>query len=139
MLDFGFARGRYEARPDDSLELVDAAISNAVRCVPPENKPLPPEIATCRQFLTATIASMRSVTTMLALGRIAHDSLIAALGGRRSAAPFGHGAVHTVAGYAVHDSFHCSRYNTNTRRLTEAMFRSVFAAIRQRLDEPGRP
>jgi uracil-DNA glycosylase family 4 len=130
MLDFGFARGTYEERPDDSLTLVDAAIVNAVRCVPPENKPLPLEIATCRQFLSATIAAMTGVKAILALGRVAHESAIVALGARRSSAPFRHGARHTVAGYTFFDSFHCSRYNTNTGRLTEEMFRSVFATIR---------
>jgi uracil-DNA glycosylase family 4 len=134
MLDFGFARGTYEARPDDGLMLVDAAISNGVRCVPPENKPLPIEIATCRQFLTPTIAAMTRVTAILCLGRIAHETTLAALGAKRSAAPFSHGARHAVAGYALFDSFHCSRYNTNTGRLTEDMFRSVFAAIRAFLD-----
>jgi uracil-DNA glycosylase family 4 len=134
MLEFGFARGSYEARPDDDLVLVDAAIANAVRCVPPENKPLPLEIATCRQFLSATIATMPRLKAIVALGRVAHESTIAALGGRRAAAPFAHGARHAVSGYAVFDSFHCSRYNTNTGRLTDDMFRDVFAAIRQYLD-----
>ena len=133
MLAFGFARGSYDERPDDSLMLVDAAIANAVRCVPPENKPLPLEIATCRPFLSATIAAMTGVTAILALGRIAHESAVVALGAKQSAAPFGHGARHAVADYAFFDSFHCSRYNTNTGRLTEEMFRSVFAAIRDHL------
>ncbi len=134
MLAFGFARGTYDARPDDRLELVDAAISNGVRCVPPENKPLPVEINTCRQFLTATMATMTDVKAILCLGRIAHDTALAALGVKRSAAAFGHGARHEVGGFALFDSFHCSRYNTNTGRLTEAMFRSVFAAVRRYLD-----
>jgi uracil-DNA glycosylase len=107
-----------------------------VRCVPPENKPLPIEIATCRQFPTPTIAAMTSVKAILALGRIAHDTALAALGARKSAAPFGHGARHTVAGYAFFDSYHCSRYNTNTGVLTPQMFRAVFAAIRDFLATP---
>jgi uracil-DNA glycosylase family 4 len=134
MIDFGFASGKYEARPDDGLTLVDATIANAVRCVPPENKPLPVEIATCRQFLTATIAAMPRLAAILVLGRIAHDSTVAALGLKRAAAPFGHGAVHDARpGLTFHDSYHCSRYNTNTGVLTEAMFRAVFAGIRERL------
>jgi uracil-DNA glycosylase len=130
MLQFGFARGGYDARPDDDLVLVDAAISNAVRCVPPENKPLPLEIATCRQFLSATIAAMPNLKAILALGRIAHETTVTALGARRATAPFAHGAQHAVSDHALFDSFHCSRYNTNTGRLTEEMFRDVFAGIR---------
>jgi uracil-DNA glycosylase family 4 len=134
MLDFGFASGTYEARPDDGFQLVDAMITNSVRCVPPENKPMPVEITTCRQFLVSTIAAMPRVSAMLALGRIAHDSLLPALGLKRSAAPFAHGAVHAIRpGLVLFDSYHCSRYNTNTGVLTEAMFRDVFAEIRRRL------
>jgi uracil-DNA glycosylase family 4 len=140
MIDFGFASGPYQARPDDGLVLVDAAVTNAVRCVPPENKPTPAEIRTCRQFLTATITAMPRLVAILALGRIAHDSLAAALGVRRSAVPFGHGATHeATAPITLFDSYHCSRYNTNTGRLTEAMFRAVFEQVRRRLDGgPGR-
>jgi len=135
LIAFGFARGEYRADPNDGLTLTDAAIVNAVRCVPPENKPLPVEINTCRRFLSATLSQMPRLTAVVALGRIAHDSAVAALGLKRSAAPFGHGAVHVVrAGLALHDSYHCSRYNTNTGVLTEAMFRDVFAAVRARLD-----
>jgi len=134
MIAFGFATGTYAARPDDGLRLVDAAISNAVRCVPPENKPLPAEIANCRQFLAATIAAMPRLQAIIALARIAHDSVVAALGQRRAALPFAHGAVHqTGSGVGLHDSYHCSRYNTNTGVLTEAMFRDVFATVRARL------
>jgi uracil-DNA glycosylase family 4 len=134
MLDFGFATGTYAARPDDGLTLVDAAIVNAVRCVPPENKPSPAEIATCRQFLTAEIAATPSLAAVLCLGRISHDSTVKALGLARAAAPFSHGAIHEArTGLTLHDSYHCSRYNTNTGVLTEAMFRAVFAGIRERL------
>ena len=130
LLKFGFARGRYEARPDDGLELINAAITNAVRCVPPQNKPTGPEIAQCRPFLEATIAQMPNLTAMLALGRIAHDSVVRTLGLKLKDAPFGHGAVHEVGdGLRLYDSYHCSRYNTNTRVLTPAMFETVFAAI----------
>ena len=135
MGDFGFARGLYAARPDDGLTLDDAAITNAVRCVPPQNKPLPAEIRTCRPFLVATIAAMPRLCAIVALGRIAHESVVAALGHRQKAMPFGHGAVHGLdAGRSLHDSYHCSRYNTNTGVLTEEMFRSVFAEVRRRID-----
>ena len=134
MLDLFRARS-VQARVDDGPALADAAIVNAVRCVPPENEPLPLEIGTCRQFLSATIAEMRHVKAILALGRIAHEFTIAALGARRAAAPFGHAARHAIAGFALFDSFHCSRYNTNTGRLTEEMFRQVFASIRAFLDQ----
>jgi len=138
MADFGFASGTYDARPDDGLTLVDAAITNAVRCVPPENKPTPAEVRTCRTFLSATIAAMPRLAAVLVLGRIAHDSVIAALGGRPAAFRFAHGAVHAVgAGVTLTDSYHCSRLNTNTGRLTEPMFRAVFAGIRRRLDGAG--
>ncbi len=135
LIAFGFASGTYEARPDDDLTLHEAAITNAVRCVPPENKPLPIEIRTCRQFLSATIAAMPRLRIIVALGRIAHESVVAALGYRQKAVPFGHGAVHVVGmDLTLHDSYHCSRYNTNTGVLTEEMFRSVFAEVRRRLD-----
>ncbi len=134
LIDFGFAKGTYAARPDDGLVMIDAAITNAVRCVPPENKPLPAEIRTCRQFLSATLAAMPKIAAIVALGRIAHDSVVAALGLRAAAARFAHSAVHVVdGGRALHDSYHCSRYNTNTGVLTEAMFRDVFAEVRRRL------
>jgi uracil-DNA glycosylase family 4 len=134
LLDFGFARGRYAARPDDGLELVDCLITNAVRCVPPENKPTPAEIGTCRPFLASRLAATESVRAVLALGRIAHDSTLAALGARKAAYPFAHGARHDVREvFAMFDSFHCSRYNTNTGRLTRQMFRDVFAAVREHL------
>ena len=134
--DFGFASGTYGARPDDGLTLHDAAITNAVRCVPPQNKPLPVEIRTCRQFLVATIAAMPRLKAIVALGRIAHDSVAATLGLRQKTVPFGHGAVHVVAAeLTLHDSYHCSRYNTNTGVLTEEMFRAVFAAVRRRVED----
>jgi uracil-DNA glycosylase family 4 len=134
LIDFGFATGVFEARPDDSLVLVDAAITNAVRCVPPENKPTTAEIRTCRPFLVATTANMPRLGAILALGRIAHDSVVTALGEKRAAVPFGHAAVHRIGnGLTLHSSYHCSRYNTNTGRLTEEMFRTVFTGIRERL------
>jgi uracil-DNA glycosylase len=132
---FGFARGSYDARVDDGLTLVDARITNAVRCVPPENKPTPSEIKTCRSFLEATIAEMRNLRVIITLGRIAHESTLAALSHRRAAAPFAHGAAHEVGKLRIFVSYHCSRYNTNTGVLTPGMFRDVFAAARAFLND----
>ena len=135
LLEFGFARGAYAARADDGLELVDAMISNAVRCVPPENKPTPAEIATCRPFLAARIAALPRLRVLLALGRIAHDQALATLKLKKTPYPFAHGARHDIGeGRILFDSYHCSRYNTNTGRLTAEMFRAVFADIRRALD-----
>jgi len=133
LIDCGFAQGRFEARPDDGLVLVDCRIVNAVRCVPPENKPTPSEIATCRIFLAAALAEMKNLRAIVALGRIAHDSVLAALGTKRAAAPFGHGASHEAGALRLFDSYHCSRLNTNTGVLTAEMFRAVFAAVRAHL------
>jgi uracil-DNA glycosylase family 4 len=133
LLEYGFARGKYEARPDDGLTLVDCRISNAVRCVPPQNKPLPAEINTCRPFLAATMATMPKVTAIVMLGRIAHDTTLKALGLKAAAAPFAHGAVHKAGNIRLYDSYHCSRYNTNTGVLTPKMFRDVFARVRKDL------
>ena len=134
LLGFDFARGNYQARPDDGLVLVDCLISNAVRCVPPENKPTPAEIATCRPFLAERIATMPRLAAIVVLGRIAHDSTLSALGARKANFPFAHGARHAVKrGLTLFDSFHCSRYNTNTRKLTPEMFRAVFSAVRDHL------
>jgi uracil-DNA glycosylase family 4 len=132
--EFGFARGRYGADPGDGLVLADCLITNAVRCVPPENKPTPAEIATCRGFLDARITALPRLAVILALGRIAHESALAALGARRVGFPFVHGARHQLRpGLALYDSFHCSRLNTSTGRLTPAMFRAVMAAVRDEL------
>lgn len=131
----GFATGLYEARPDDGLTLRDVAISNAVRCVPPENKPSSAEIWTCRTYLSGLIAAMPNLAAILALGKIAHDSVIAALGMTPARHRFGHGAEHSEPDKTtVFDSYHCSRLNTNTGRLTEAMFASVVAHIADRLE-----
>jgi uracil-DNA glycosylase family 4 len=132
--EYGFASGVYQARPDDGLTLVDCRIGNAVRCVPPQNKPLPAEINTCRQFLTATLQTMPRLRAIVALGRIAHESTVKALDVRAASAPFAHGAVHQVGDLKFYDSYHCSRYNTNTRVLTPEMFRGVFAKVRVELD-----
>src|SRR5215475_4824582 len=133
LASFGFAAGEYAARPDDGLRLVDARITNAVRCVPPENKPAGEEIRQCRYFLKATIAEMPNLAALVLLGRIAHDSTVAALGRPLAALPFGHGTQHAADGLALFDSYHCSRYNTNTGVLTPDMFRDVFAAVRRYL------
>lgn len=131
LLRYGFARGRYDARPDDSLELVDCRITNAVRCVPPENKPTTAEIKSCREFLAPAIAGMAELKAIVALGRIAHDSTVVALGEKRAAAPFAHGAARDIDRYRLFSSYHCSRYNTNTGVLTPEMFRRVFSDVRQ--------
>ena len=131
--EFGFARGQFEARPDDSLELIDARITNGVRCVPPENKPTPLEINTCRDFLGATVAEMPNLRAIVALGRIAHETSVKALGAKRTAAAFSHGGKAQVGPCTLFSSYHCSRYNTNTGVLTPDMFRAVFAAVRAHL------
>ncbi|MBV1707091.1 MAG: uracil-DNA glycosylase [Hyphomicrobiales bacterium] len=136
---FGFSRGSFAAAPDDGLSLVDCRITNAVRCVPPQNKPLPAEISQCRQFLEAELGRLPGLACVVALGRIAHEATIKACGQRLALAPFSHGAVHRVATSAgrminIIDSYHCSRYNTNTGVLTPAMFDAVFAQARRLLD-----
>ncbi|HXP73156.1 MAG TPA: uracil-DNA glycosylase [Stellaceae bacterium] len=135
---FEFATGTYAARADDGLKLIDCRITNAVRCVPPENKPEPKEIATCNSFLAGEIAAMPRLAAILALGAIAHGAVLSALGERKSARPFKHGAIHTLGtGALLADSYHCSRYNTNTGVLTTEMFEAVFVEIRQRLRGNG--
>ena len=134
LLEFGFATGVFAARADDGLQLADCMITNAVRCVPPENKPHPIEIKTCRRFLAARIINLPRLASIVVLGRIAHQSTIAALGVKQKDAPFAHGAIHTIDGVlTVFDSYHCSRYNTNTGVLTREMFRAVFANVRKKL------
>jgi len=133
--EYGFARGKYEARPDDGFQLVNARIVNAVRCVPPQNKPTPLEIKTCRRFLVAAIQEMKNAKAIAALGKIAHDSTVAAFGEKLSRHKFAHGAKHEIGGYTLFDSYHCSRYNTNTGVLTPKMFRAVFAAVKKYLEQ----
>ena len=134
MKEYGFARGTFEARADDTLELIDARITNGVRCVPPENKPTPAEINTCRDFLVPTIAEMQKLRVIVALGRIAHETTVKALGAKRAIAPFSHGGTASIGDFTLFSSYHCSRYNTNTGVLTPEMFRAVFAAVRNHLD-----
>jgi uracil-DNA glycosylase len=127
LLKFGFASGVYGADPNDGLILQGAMISNAVRCAPPENKPTPAEIATCNAFLKQRIAGLPSLRVIVALGRIAHEATLKALGERPARFAFAHGAEHSLSGaLTLIDSYHCSRYNTQTRRLTEPMFHAVF-------------
>ena len=127
LLKQGLARGQYEERADDSLELVDCRIANAVRCVPPQNKPAPGEIRTCRRFLKSELETLPKVKVILALGKIAHDSVCDTIGVRKSLHPFKHGTVHHFGELALVSSYHCSRYNTNTGVLTTKMFEEVVA------------
>lgn len=131
LIDLGLASGEYGARPDDGLMLNGCLITNAVRCLPPANKPTPEEINTCRPFLSGQIDALPAVRAILALGRVAHESVVRSHGGRLKDFPFAHGAAHDLpGGIRLFDSYHCSRYNTNTRRLTEEMFISVMTAAR---------
>ena len=126
---FGLAEGNFEARVDDGLTLTGAVILNAVKCLPPENKPTPDEIRTCRSFLERELAALPRLRVVIALGQIAHQSVVKALGGRLPKARFAHLAEHRMpgGGPVVLDSYHCSRYNQNTGRLTPEMFEAVFA------------
>jgi uracil-DNA glycosylase len=140
LLKFGFAEGRFQAGreetawPGDSLRLKDARVTNAVRCVPPQNKPLPAEIVNCRPFLAAEIGAMAKLRVIVALGRIAHEAVLKALSLKSAPFKFAHGAVHELPdGYILIDSYHCSRYNTNTGVLTPEMFEAVFDEARKRL------
>ena len=137
LIKFGFARGTYDARVDDGLTLIGCRITNAVRCVPPANKPETPEIRSCGQFLAAEIAAMPRLAAILALGQIAHQAVLGAHGQKRARYRFAHGAIHALpAGPILADSYHCSRYNTNTGQLTPAMFEAVFAELKRRLTPP---
>jgi len=130
LYDYGFATSPLATGRDDGLELIDCRITNAVKCLPPGNKPLPGEIRACNAFLAADVATVPDGGAILALGRIAHDAALAALSRKSSAFAFAHGARHDAArGIALFDSYHCSRYNTNTGRLTPAMFSAVFDSI----------
>ncbi len=132
--DLGLAAGDYQARADDGFTLRDVRITNAVRCVPPENKPTGAEVAACRPFLAAEIAAMPRLRAILTLGAIAHGAVLGALLERKSDYPFRHGARHRLTGGLVlADSYHCSRYNTNTGKLTAAMFRSVIKDVLKHL------
>jgi uracil-DNA glycosylase len=137
LLKVGLARGRHDLAAPDQLELVNCMISNAVRCVPPQNKPKQEEIASCRQFLTRRIAALPNLVSLLAIGRIAHDGILDALGLMRRDFRFAHGARHALpGGLVLFDSYHCSRQNTNTGRLTAAMFEKVVAEAAVSLHRP---
>ena len=134
LIKTGFARGRYQARPDDGLELVDAMITNAVRCAPPGNKPLPAEEGACRPFLAARIAALPRLKAIITLGDVSRRNVLKALGLKGSAAAPGHGVETDAGAYRIFNSYHCSRLNTNTGRLTPAMFEAVFARARGYLE-----
>lgn len=130
LLRSGLAEGTYQARADDGFQLIGCRITNAVRCVPPENKPTPGEAKACRPFLIDELGTLPRLRAVVALGRVAHDAVLSALALRKSATPFAHGALHSLpGGLVLADSYHCSRYNTNTGRLTEAMFHAVFDEV----------
>lgn len=130
LIKFGFAEGEFKARPDDGLKLVNARITNAVRCVPPQNKPTGDEMKNCLPFLVDEISAMKNLRVILSLGLISHNAVLKTLGHKQSAFKFGHGVVHNMGeGLILIDSYHCSRYNTNTGRLTTEMFEDVFERI----------
>jgi len=130
LIEFGLARGNFEAETDDGLQLVNCRITNAVRCAPPQNKVTGPETAACRPYLLNEISDMKNLTTILALGVVAHGAVLACLGLRKSMTPFAHAARYKLPnGLTLMDSYHCSRYNTNTGRLTPEMFNDVFEKL----------
>ena len=137
LYDFGFSTAPESHSANDGLRLIDARVSNAVRCLPPQNKPTPAEVRSCAPYLRHDLEALPKNAVVLALGRIAHDAVLSALGERRSHYPFGHAAEHRpAAGFTLLDSYHCSRYNTQTRRLTPDMFRAVFQRVCELLNQP---
>jgi uracil-DNA glycosylase family 4 len=130
----GLASGNYQQRPDDGLQLINCRITNAVRCVPPENKPTTPEIASCNAFLSKEIKAMPKLKLMISLGGISHKAILKALGYKQSHCGFAHGAVHELGPYRLLNSYHTSRYNVNTGRLTFEMFDAIIAQARGLLD-----
>lgn len=135
LLSCGLANGRYGATPEDGLTLRDCRVTNAVRCVPPGNLPLPVEVRTCNHFLAAEMAAMPRLRGVLALGGVAHQAVLRARGLRPSRVPFQHGALHALDGLLLADSYHVSRLNTNTGRLTAAMFQAAVQGLLERLDQ----
>ena len=127
----GLAKGQYDERIDDGFELVNCRIANSVRCVPPQNKPEPSEIKTCRQFLLSELATLPNVKVLFALGKIAHDSALKALDARIAAHPFKHAGEYTIGKYKLISSYHCSRYNTTTGVLTDKMFEEAVAKAKK--------
>lgn len=137
---FGFADRPQSLAADDGLRLSGCRITNAVKCVPPGNRPTPEEVRRCGAFLAAELAGLPTAVPLLALGRIAHDAVLRALGRRPADWPFAHGAVHRLPdGRRLYDSYHCSRYNTQTRRLTPEMFGEVFERLRRDMEPPACP
>lgn len=134
LLKFGFAEGVYKARPDDGFKLKDCMVTNAVRCAPPQNKTLPVEEATCRPFLTARLAQLPKLEAIVVLGDVARKNVLKTLGAKANAAEPGHGVETDIGRYRIYSSYHCSRLNTNTGRLTTPMFEAVFERVRARLD-----
>jgi uracil-DNA glycosylase family 4 len=134
LLKYGFARGHYAARPDDGLALVDCMVSNAVRCAPPGNKPLPIEEAACRPFLARRMEALPRLRAIVTLGDVSRRNVLKALGAKANAAAAGHGMETDIGPYRLFGSYHCSRLNTNTGRLTTPMFEAVFASVRRFLD-----
>jgi uracil-DNA glycosylase family 4 len=134
LIKLGFAEGVYDARPDDGLRLVDCMITNAVRCAPPGNRPEPSEEANCRPFLTSRIAALPRLKAIITLGDVSRRNVLKALGLKGSAAPAGHGMTFDAGPYRLFNSYHCSRLNTNTGRLTAEMFEDVFRAAKAHLD-----
>ena len=134
LLKTGFAKGVYQARPDDGLELVDCMISNAVRCAPPLNKPETREENTCRPFLTARLAALPRLKVIVTLGDVSRRNVLKALGLKASAGPPGHGTEFQAGPYVILNSYHCSRLNTNTGRLTGEMFEAVFRRARELIE-----
>ena len=137
--EFGFGSLKESVSADDQLRLTDCRITNAVKCLPPDNKPVGAEINICNQFLVNELAALPDKSILLALGGIAHRAIIKAIGGRQADYKFAHAAEHRIdERLLMLDSYHCSRYNTNTRRLTTPMFRQVFARAREILDQPAK-
>ena len=132
---YGFSTHDHSAAADDELRLIDCRITNAVKCLPPDNKPVGAEINTCNRFLANELKQLPHDAVVMALGGIAHRAIIKALGLRQAAYKFGHAALHDMGRFRLLDSYHCSRYNTNTRRLTETMFDGIFSTARELLDK----
>ena len=135
LLKFGFAKGAYAGHVNDGLVLKDLYLTNAVRCVPPDNKPIGAEITTCNRFLKATVLAMKNVQAIVCLGLVSHNATLTALNMKKSAHKFAHAAQHTCGQITIFDSYHCSRYNTNTGRLTEKMFENVFKDVREVIEK----
>ncbi len=135
LIKTGFARGRYDARIDDGLQLQDCMIANAVRCAPPGNRPEPAEEANCRPFLATRIAALPRLRAIVTLGDVARRNVLRALGLKAAAAPPGHGVEADLGRYRLFNSYHCSRLNTNTGRLTPEMFEEVFRSVRRHLTD----